>query len=121
MLFTKVANPAEPFDMGYDSWVPDYLDPNAMLYVLLEQGEWFPTFVDPEWRARLAAASRLTGTARYQNYARLDVDLARDAAPLAAFGNQTGLDFFSSRIGCQVLTPFYGIDLASLCIRPTHK
>jgi hypothetical protein len=80
-----------------------------------------PTFVDSKWRARLAAASRLTGTARYLNYARLDAELARYAAPLAAFGNQTGLDLFSSRIGCQVFTPAYGIDLAALCVRHTHK
>jgi YVTN family beta-propeller protein len=120
-LFTKLATPGEPFDMGWFSWEPDYLDPNAMLNALLEQGEVVPTFVDSKWRARLAAASRLTGTERYQNYARLDADLARDAAPLAAFGNQTGLDFFSSRIGCQVFTPAYGIDLASLCVRHTHK
>ena len=35
-LFSKLGTPGEPFDMAWDGWVPDYLDPNAMLAVLLE-------------------------------------------------------------------------------------
>jgi YVTN family beta-propeller protein len=120
-LFAKLATPGEPFDMGWIGWTPDYLDPNGMLNELLEQGSALPTFVDSKWRARLAAASHLTGTERYINYARLDAELARDAAPLVAFGNLSGLDFFSSRMGCQVFTTAYGIDLAALCIRHAHK
>ena len=122
-LFAKVNKPGEPYDMAWDEgWLPDYLDPNAMLGVLLEQGEAAPTFVDPVWRARLAAASRLTGPERYLTYARLDTELAHSASPLIAFGNLRGIDFFSSRIGCQVFTAAYGIDLGALCIRPgTHN
>jgi peptide/nickel transport system substrate-binding protein len=120
-LFHKLATPGEPFDMGWLGWGPDYFDPNAMLSELLEQGTALPTFADSKWQARLAAASRLTGAERYVNYAHLDAELARDAAPLAAFGNLSGLDFFSSRIGCQIFTPAYGIDLAALCVRHTHR
>lgn len=104
--------------MGWLGWLPDYLDPGAMLDVLLEQGNVLPTFVDSTWRARLAAASRLTGAERYLNYARLDADLARNAAPLLAVGNLSGIDFYSARIGCQVFGPAYGPDLAALCISP---
>ena len=103
--------------MAWDGWIGDYLEPGAFLDVLLEQGAVAPTFLDPAWRARLAAASRLTGAERYLNYARLDADLARNAAPLVAFGSLPGLDFFSPRMGCQVFVPAYGIDLAALCIR----
>ena len=50
----------------------------------------------------------------------LDLDLARNAAPLAAFGNLTSNDFFSARIGCQTYG-VYGMDLAALCPRsPRH-
>lgn len=115
--FTKLGKPGEPFDMAWEGWIPDYLDPNAMLGVLLEQGAFLPSFVDPTWRERLAAASRLAGPERYVNYAHLDAELARDAAPLVAFGSLSSLDFFSARMGCQVFTPAYGIDLAALCIR----
>ena len=66
---------------------PTTMDPAAMLNVLLEDGTVIPTFEDPTYRARLAAAARLTGAERYLTYARLDADLARNAAPLVAFGN----------------------------------
>jgi peptide/nickel transport system substrate-binding protein len=120
-LFAKLGRPGEPFDMGWNGWLPDYLDPDAMLDVLLEQGKAVPTFADPSWRAKLTAASRLTGSERYLNYARLDAELARTAAPFAAFGNLSQLDFFSARMGCQVLSPAYGMDLAALCIRRVRR
>jgi uncharacterized protein (DUF2164 family) len=43
--------------------------------------------------------------------------MAREAAPWAAFANETLVDFLSARMGCQVYQPVYGIDLAALCIR----
>jgi hypothetical protein len=87
-----------------------------MLNFLLEDGSVIPTFEDPTYRTRLAAAARLAGPERYLTYARLDAELARDAAPLVAFGNQSTVDFFSARIGCQIYGQF-GMDLAALCLR----
>ncbi len=119
-LFKKLATPGEPYDMAWDGWIPDYLDPAAMLDVLLEGGTVVPTFEDATWRARLAAAAQLTGAERYLTYAQLDAELARKAAPLVAFGNISSYDFFSARIGCQVYGAAYGIDLGALCIKHTH-
>jgi hypothetical protein len=85
--------------------------------VLLGGGSILPTLNDPTYRARLAGAAQLTGAKRFLTYARLDADLARNAAPLVAFGNASSHDLFSSRIGCQTYG-VYGIDLAALCI--TH-
>jgi hypothetical protein len=87
-----------------------------MLNALLESGTVTPTFIDPTYRARLAAAAHLTGAARYLTYARLDAELARNAAPWIAYGNSSGHDLFSARMGCQIYGE-YGIDLAALCIR----
>lgn len=115
-LYTKTATPGEPFDLAYASWLPDYLDPGAVLNVLLEGGVIIPTFDDPAYRARLAAAARRTGAERYLTYARLDADLTRNAAPFVAFGNASSHDLFSARIGCQTYG-VYGMDLAALCIR----
>jgi len=115
-LFTRVASPGEPFDLAWDGWLPDYLDPAAILNSLLEDSTVLPTFDDPTFRARLAAAARLTGAKRYLTYARLDAELARNDAPLVAFGNLSSHDLFSARIGCQI-NGVYGIDLAALCIR----
>jgi ABC-type oligopeptide transport system substrate-binding subunit len=116
-LYTKTVTPGEPFDIAWVGWLPDYQDPAAFLNALLEDGTIIiPTFKDPTYRARLAAAARLTGAERYLTYARLDADLARNAAPLVAFGNLSGHDLFSARMGCRV-NGVHGVDLAALCIK----
>jgi hypothetical protein len=45
---------------------------------------------------------------RYRAYSKLATALARDFAPSIAFGNPTGNDFFSARIGCQIEQPLTG-------------
>ena len=65
----------------------------------------------------MAAAPRLRGEERLRAYARLDRDLAGRAAPAAAFSSGTVTHFLSGRMGCQVLHPLYGLDLAALCVR----
>jgi ABC-type oligopeptide transport system substrate-binding subunit len=117
ILFAKQATPGAPFDLAWNGWLPDYWDPDAFLNALLENGTFLPTFKDQAYRARLAAAARLAGPKRYLTYTRLDADLARHAAPFAAFGNLSTHDLFSARVGCHVFQPIYGIDLAGLCIR----
>jgi hypothetical protein len=102
--------------MAWQGWIPDYLDPDAMLNALLESDTVLPTFESPVWRTRLAAAAKLSGAVRYLTYARLDAELARDAAPLAAFGNLSSYDLFSARMGCEVFG-VYGMHLDSLCVR----
>jgi YVTN family beta-propeller protein len=118
--FAKLGNPSAPFDLAWDGWLPDYFDPAAMLHSILADSTWGPTFNDPAYRHRLAAAARLTGPERYLTYGQLDLDLARNAAPLAAFDNLTEHDFYSARIGCQTFG-IYGMDLAALCIKPARR
>jgi YVTN family beta-propeller protein len=117
--YTTLGKPGHPFDLAWDGWLPDYIDPAGMLNGMLADSTFGPTFDDPAYRRRLAAASRLSGPERYLTYGRLDLELARDAAPLAAFDNLTDTDFFSARIGCQTYG-IYGMDLAALCIRRPH-
>jgi YVTN family beta-propeller protein len=118
--FTQLGNPGHPYDLAWEGWLPDYLDPTGMLDPILEDSSWGPSFDDPAYQRRLAAAARLTGPERYLTYGQLDLDLARDAAPLAAFDNLTDHDFFSARISCQTFG-IYGMDLAALCIKPPRK
>jgi peptide/nickel transport system substrate-binding protein len=115
-MYAKIATPGEPFDMAAVDWGPDYLDPDAILNFLLETGTVIPTFNDPAFRSKLAAAARLTGAERYLTYARLDADLTRNAAPWIAYAEGSSHDFFSTRIGCQV-HGVYGMDVAALCTR----
>jgi YVTN family beta-propeller protein len=118
-MLTRIGTKGEPFDLGWGEWVADYPDPDNFLNLLLLQGTVFPTFDDPTFKHKLANADRLSGPARYLAYGRLDADLAAHAAPWAAYGNMISTDFFSARMGCQINHPVYGIDLASLCIRPS--
>jgi hypothetical protein len=86
-----------------------------MLNMLFE-GNAVLGFNDPNYPRKLAAAARLSGPNRYLTYGNLDLDLARNAAPLAAYGNTQIHNLFSAPIGCQAFG-FYGIDLNALCIR----
>ena len=115
-LVADEATPGAPFDLAWGGWLPDFVDPQAMLNPLLDDSSVGPTFKDPAYQRKLAEAARLSGPKRYLTYGKLDLDLARNAAPLAAFGNLTDHDFFSARIGCQIYNT-YGIDLAALCLR----
>ena len=119
-LFAEEQTPGASFDLAWTGWISDYLDPQAMLSSILEDSTVGPTFEDPAYQHKLAMAARLSGPERYLTYGRLDLDLAGNAAPLAAFGNLTSNDFFSARIGCQTYG-VYGMDLAALCLRhPRH-
>lgn len=115
-LFKRINTKGEPFDLATVGWIADYPDPANVLNVLLLGGQG-PALDNPVYRARLAAAARLSGTRRYLAYSRLDADLARNVAPWIAYGSHTNQDFFSARTGCQVFNPLYGIDLAALCLR----
>jgi YVTN family beta-propeller protein len=119
-LFARLATPGEPFDLGYEGWQADYPDPSQMLSPLLEERSNLPPFDDRAYQRRLARAARLSGPGRYLTYGALDLALARNAAPLAAFGNSSSHDLFSARIGCQAFG-IYGIDLAALCAKHTRS
>ena len=119
-LLSRVSKPGAAFDLAPIGWIPDSPDPHAILNPLLEDGIE-PAFNDPTYQRKLATAARLSGPERYLTYSKLDLDLARNGAPLAAFGNAGIYDFFSARIGCQAFG-FYGIDLNALCVRrSTHR
>lgn len=115
-LFTRLATPGEPFDLGYMGWQADFSDPSQILNPLLVDDFNLPPLEDPAYQRLLARTARRSGPERYLAYGQLDLALARNAAPLAAFGNTSSHDFFSSRIGCQTYG-IYGMDLAALCLR----
>lgn len=115
-MFTKESTPGEPFDIGYYPWEADYPDPDAILNVLLEGGQLIPTLEDRVVRGQLAAAAQLTGPNRFLTYGRLDLEIARDAAPWVAYANPERHELFSARIGCQTYGT-YGLDVAALCVR----
>ncbi len=119
ILFAREAHPGARWDMAWGGWLPDYRDPSAILNDLLSGGAVLTPLADSGFQARLEAADRLSGARRYLAYAQLDVDLARDAAPLVAFGNDQSSELLSARVGCG-FDSVYGMDLGALCQRGTE-
>ena len=42
--------------------------------------------------------------------------MMRDASPWAAYGQQVERVFLSARVGCTIVSPAYGLDLAAMCV-----
>jgi ABC-type oligopeptide transport system substrate-binding subunit len=121
--FPRIQRRDEPFDMAVVSWLSDYPDPVDVLNQLdgrtiREDGNLNTAhFDDPAYNRRLDAATGLPSPARELALGKLDIDVARTAAPWAAVANDRTHHFFSARIGCQRYNALYGVELASLCIR----
>jgi DNA-binding SARP family transcriptional activator/ABC-type transport system substrate-binding protein/streptogramin lyase len=122
-MYDKETAPGARFDIGIGGWGVDYADPQDILNPLFE-GKFIAfglntsRFNDPVWNRRLEAAAGRSGRLRYRTYGNLDIALARDAAPVAAWATRTRSEYFSARMGCQIEHPVNsGVDLAALCIR----
>ena len=117
-FFDLMQRPGEHFDLAPWGWAADFPDPSNFINLQFESDEELvPTFHDPNLDARMRAAARLSGASRLDAYARLDRDLAARAAPAAAYASGTSIKLFSSRVGCQLDQPIFGMDLGALCIR----
>ena len=106
-----------PYDIGFGPWIADYDDPYAVLNVLLD-GRFVGTtnwarFDSGVYNRLLRRAAGLRGQARYRAYGDLDVQLARDAAPIVAVDYPNEPTLFSARVGC-VTPPF---DLTAVCLK----
>jgi peptide/nickel transport system substrate-binding protein len=125
-VFCRIGTRGEPVDTGIVGWAQDYFDPWD--YIQLMDGTTIHDgscnnnlsfFNDPVFNDRMHAAELLTGEDRYAAFGQLDVDLARDAAPMAAYDVRNNREFFSRRIGChKYYTSHEGTSLGALCIRP---
>jgi YVTN family beta-propeller protein len=122
VLLGKLNNPRtkdEPFDLAVARAFHGTSDPFDFLNPPLDAklGANGGLFDDADSSRKLERAAMMTGPRRDRTYGDLDIDLARNTAPVVAFSYQTRQDFFSARIGCQVYVPSYGMDIAALCIR----
>jgi ABC-type oligopeptide transport system substrate-binding subunit len=116
----KLAARGEGWDLAYVLWTPNIPDPQAYLNQLLEtqiiDGQTLTRFRSSTASRELQRAARaLQARQRNNAYARLDALLARDHAPLAAFGVINEVTFTSDRVGCRVLRPV--LDLAVACLQ----
>ncbi len=116
-----IDNPAEPWDIASADWAPDHLDPYTYLNLLLD-GQFIREnnlshFNSERYNRLLRRTARLQGAARYRAYGKLDVRLARDAAPIVAISYLNDATLVSKRVDrrCIVLRPT--LDLTAVCLK----
>jgi ABC-type transport system substrate-binding protein len=119
----KSSTRGEPFDLVFDRLVVPWVDPYQYINVLLNGRRIQAVantnrsfFNSPHYNRLIDDAGRLSGRARYDAYSRLAVDIARDAAPMAAVFVRNTRFFVSRRVGC-VRASAHGVDLTGLCVK----
>jgi ABC-type transport system substrate-binding protein len=139
VMMAKVETRGEPFDMVLGFWGDDALGPRlpeldppilypdpAQMIVRYLGGENArkPTgnanvayFDLPAYDRKMAAASRLSGPARYKAFSRLDAEIMRYEAPWAPIAEGSASVFVSSRLGCFRFQPVVRIVLGDPCLR----
>jgi ABC-type oligopeptide transport system substrate-binding subunit len=121
-MIERTGTRGEPYDIVQNGWLADYADAVSYFETLLNGRNLRATgnsntsyFDEPRVNARIATANRLTGEARRQAWANLDVDLMRNDPPWAPFVHGTGRDFVSPSFGCYLFQPVYQLDIAAAC------
>lgn len=119
----RVSTRGEKFDLADGFWQPEYPDPYGFFERLLGGRSLqrvgnvnLSYFSDVRLDRRLDRLAHLSGAARYEAFGRLDVEVARELAPLAAYAVLNGRAFVSRRVGCVRFNPVYGVDLAHICL-----
>lgn len=119
--FSRLQAPDEPFDIAHLSWAADYADPFSFVNLQFDGrfigGSNNSRFNSPTYNRLMRQAARLRGRARDRAYGRLDVTIARNAAPMVVFSNPNALTLVSKRVDprCVVLRP--ALDLTALCLK----
>jgi peptide/nickel transport system substrate-binding protein len=121
----KIQTRGEDFDLAINGWGADYADPYDFVNVILDGTKLqaannvnISYFNDPSYNRKMEQAASLSGPARYNAYGALDVDLMKNAAPIAPVINANRRYFVSSRLGCFTYQPVLAApNLAALCLK----
>jgi ABC-type oligopeptide transport system substrate-binding subunit len=112
-----------PFDVALTGWIPDYADAFTIFGPLLDGSKLQQTgntnvayFNRPRYNREIRRIARLTGKARRDAWAYLDVEMMRHDPPWAPVTVSTNLDFVSRSYGCFVFQPVLARpDLVAAC------
>jgi peptide/nickel transport system substrate-binding protein len=123
ILFGKYANQGEPFDIGWIGFLSTTPPDSGSLLSSWFDGRTigmpdfsnFSYFQSPHYNRLFDKGARLGPRTRYRFYGRLDVDLARNAAPMAAYAIENIFTFVSKRTRCVVANPY--LDLTAVCLK----
>jgi ABC-type transport system substrate-binding protein len=118
----KITTRGEAFDLVFERLVVPWVDPYQYVNRLLDgrmiratENQNRAYFNSPRYNRLIDEAGRLSGSARSKAYGKLAVEIARDAAPMAAVFVRNTRFFVSSRVGC-LRASVHGLDLAGLCL-----
>jgi peptide/nickel transport system substrate-binding protein len=102
-------------DIYTAGWIADYFDPFDFINVLLDgnniqaaNNNNYSYYNSAKYNAAMAAASKLSGQARFTAYGKLDVDIMKNDAPWAPVFNYTSRDFISAKTENYIYQPVYG-------------
>jgi ABC-type transport system substrate-binding protein len=121
-LFPRYQNRGEPYDLVLEVWRMDYLDPYAFLFLvdgrtIRPAGNVNLSYFDStRYKRKLAATASMTGQARYRALGAFDVDVMRNAAPLAPYMVDNERRYFSARVRGFFQHPVYGLDLPAIAV-----
>jgi peptide/nickel transport system substrate-binding protein len=94
------------FDAVIAGWNQDYPDPYDFIDVLLNGNNIHENnnnniayFNNAAINAKMVAANKKIGAARYKAYGDLDLEITKNHAPWASYDNRNSREFISSRIG----------------------
>lgn len=117
----RLLAPDEPWDIAPHFWAADYADPFGYINVQLDgrsdRKSNLAGFDSQRYNRLMRRAARLQGRARYRAYGELDIQLARDAAPLVSVSFTNEFTLVSKRVDprCVVLRPT--LDLTAVCLK----
>jgi peptide/nickel transport system substrate-binding protein len=117
----KAGTRGEPYDLTLESWHMDYFDPYDFIFLMdgstirPANNVNFSYFNSPQYNRKIARATAVGGQARYRAFGQLDIDLARNAAPLASYITDNTRHLVSRSTGCYVYHPVYEVDLPAIC------
>jgi peptide/nickel transport system substrate-binding protein len=105
-LYDVMGKRGNDLDMGVSmGWCSDYPDPYDWLNILLyggaiqaENNNNYSYFNDPKWNRKMAKAARLVGPTRLRVYGQLDLDIMKQAAPMAVERTYNNRYIFSNRV-----------------------
>jgi peptide/nickel transport system substrate-binding protein len=120
--FSRRAARDAPYDIALFPWTADYIDPFSYINLQLDSrfigaaiGAAPARFRSRKYDRLMRRAARLQGAARTRAYGDLDIQLARDAAPLVAVEYVNDVTLVSNRVGCVVLRQW--LNLTAACLK----
>jgi len=111
-VYTYVGKKGADFDAVIAGWNQDYPDPYDFLDILLngnnihdDNNNNIAYFDNKAINAKLVAANKKIGAARYKAYGDLDLEITKNHAPWAAYDNRNQREFISAKIGGYLFQP----------------